>query len=50
MILGATGFIGKNIALYFSKNLKLKLHIIKKYPLKIAIFNGLSVTLKVQNK
>ena len=29
MILGATGFIGKNIALYFSKNLKLKLHIIK---------------------
>ena len=50
MILGATGFIGKNIALYFSKNLKLKLHIIKKYPLKIIILNGLSVTLKVQNK
>ena len=39
MILGATGFIGKNIALYFSKKFKIKATI-KKYPLKIKILNG----------
>ena len=50
MILGATGFIGKNIALYFSKKFKIKATYNKKSPLKIAILNGLSVTLKVQNK
>ena len=32
MILGATGFIGKNIALYYSKNLKIKATYNKKIP------------------
>ena len=32
MILGATGFIGKNIALYFSKKLKIKATYNKKVP------------------
>ena len=34
MILGATGFIGKNIALYYSKNLKIKATYNKKIPFK----------------
>ena len=34
MILGATGFIGKNIALYFSKKFKIKATYNKKIPFK----------------
>ena len=34
IILGATGFIGKNIALYYSKNLKIKATYNKKIPFK----------------
>ena len=34
MILGATGFIGKNIALYFSKKFKIKATYNKRVPFK----------------
>ena len=49
MVLGATGFIGKNLALYFSRNLKIKATYNIKIPLKTRILNGLNVILQNLN-
>ena len=50
MILGATGFIGKNIALYFSKKFKIKATYNKRVPFKNNNIKWIKCNLKIQNK
>ena len=50
MILGATGFIGKNIALYFSKKFKIKATYNKKIPFKNSNIEWIKCDLKSTKK
>ena len=50
MILGATGFIGKNIALYFSKKFKIKATYNKRVPFKNNNIEWIKCDLKISKQ